>query len=424
MMRSADAGLDRANDGSMMEPRVRRIRRSIFRPRQQGQVAILFAMMLSALIGIVALSIDGGFVLAERRQAQSAADAGALAAAKSILDRQSTSAITAAGTSYGSRNADVPAGNVAVHHPPTSGEHAGDMNYVEVDIVKDVRKFFVGAVYGGPWQVSARAVAGIEPITDKAYALMALNPPGIYLNGSTGVYINGGSAISNDDISSSGGSNTFKAGGSIDAVGTIEGNPGWDASDGMNPGTSAVADPLAGTPAPPKGPSAPAFPDCSNTCTLEPGYYKNRGTLTIAGTATLQRGVYYFDGNTRLNLQNTASTIRGDGVLLYFTGNSSFTPGNGNIILKTPTTPLYPNAVNGLVLWIANCSTFDSAGNGLFDVEGVIYAPCSHVELHGTPQSVGIQVIVGDLVIKGTSDFTINYREYIKVQRPRVWLVE
>jgi hypothetical protein len=60
----------------------------------------------------------------------------------------------------------------------------------------------------------------------------------------------------------------------------------------------------------------------------------------------------------------------------------------------------------------------------LFEAEGVIYAPCSHVELHGNPAGVGIQVIVGDLVVKGTSDFLVKYREYVKMDKPKVWLTE
>ncbi len=111
-------------------------------------------------------------------------------------------------------------------------------------------------------------------------------------------------------------------------------------------------------------------------------------------------------------------------MLLYFTGNSEFTPKNSNVELTTPDSSPYADGVDGMLLWIANCSTFDTQGNGVFSVEGVIYAPCSHVELHGTPGGVGVQVIVGDLVIKGTSEFRILYREYVKMDKPRVWLTE
>ncbi len=59
--------------------------------------------------------------------------------------------------------------------------------------------FFVGAVYSGDWEVTARAVAGVEPYP-RPYALLALDPPGMYINGTTSVYVEGGSAMSNSNI--------------------------------------------------------------------------------------------------------------------------------------------------------------------------------------------------------------------------------
>jgi hypothetical protein len=235
--------------------------------------------------------------------------------------------------------------------------------------------------------------------------------------------------MSNAGITTSGNSNIVSVGGSIDANGTIQSNSNWVAPDGIRPGMAAVSDPLASTPAPPipssPGPVFPFSGDCKTTCVLAPGLYKDRGILNIQGTATLQPGIYYFAGNTELTLQNTNSTIKGAGVLLYFTGSSKFSPKLGNIDLAAKTDgPIYTNGVTGLGLWIADCTPFVSQGNGTFKFEGVIYAPCSHVEMHGTPNSNGLQVIVGDLSMSGTSDFNITYREYVKSDVPKAWLVE
>jgi uncharacterized membrane protein len=49
----------------------------------RGQVMILFAV---GLIGVVALAVDVGFLLAERRQNQAAVDSAALSAAKTVVD--------------------------------------------------------------------------------------------------------------------------------------------------------------------------------------------------------------------------------------------------------------------------------------------------------------------------------------------------
>lgn len=384
-----------------------------------GQVVIILAIAMFALIGFVALSIDTGFLMAERRQAQSAADAGALAAATDVLRNKSLDVVQNAGKAYGAENAEVTAGEVVINWPPASGEYAGNKKYVEAIVTKDVDKFFIGAVYDGDWKVTARAVAGVEPYP-RPYALLALNAPGIYINGSTSVYVEGGSAMSNSNIGSSGNSNIFFAGGSIDAAGSIAGNSNWQASGGLNPNSSPVPDPLKDTAAP--SGSAQTAPDCKTTCTFKPGRYTNQN-ITIQGTATFDPGVYIFDGSTTLTLQNTNSWIKGTGVMFYFSGNATFNPGNGNMQISAQDTSTNAGA-KAIALWIANCKTYDNSGNGVFTVEGIIYAPCSHVVLHGTPGGIGVQVIVGDLEIKGTSEFRIKYREFVNMDKPKVWLTE
>jgi Flp pilus assembly protein TadG len=49
--------------------------------RRSGMVVVMFSILLVALIGMLGLVIDTGFMLATHRQAQNAADAAALAAA-------------------------------------------------------------------------------------------------------------------------------------------------------------------------------------------------------------------------------------------------------------------------------------------------------------------------------------------------------
>ena len=53
----------------------------------EGQTLVIVALALFALIALVALAIDGGNLMAERRQMQNAADAAALAGARAICAR-------------------------------------------------------------------------------------------------------------------------------------------------------------------------------------------------------------------------------------------------------------------------------------------------------------------------------------------------
>lgn len=52
--------------------------------RAEGQTLVIVALALLGLIALVALAVDGGNLMAERRQMQNAADAGALAGARAI----------------------------------------------------------------------------------------------------------------------------------------------------------------------------------------------------------------------------------------------------------------------------------------------------------------------------------------------------
>jgi Flp pilus assembly protein TadG len=392
-----------------------------------GQVSVIFAMALLGLVGFVALSIDGGYIMAERRQAQNAADAAALAAAKSLFDGQ-TGSIAPSGQGYAALNSGALPGDVDVSWPPATGTYSGDDKYVQVTLSKEVRKFFVGAVYGGDWKVSASATAGIEK-EPANYALIALsedNPPGIHLNGNTGIDVSGdnGSAMSNTTITSTG-TASFTTDGSIDANGSIQ-TAGGTWSDEIRPNSPIVDDPLAGMAYPPKGDTRNYPTDyCKNDCTIEPGYYHN-GLLNIDRTATMKPGVYYLE-NFDMVLQNTNSTLRGDNVLLFMTGGTIvFDSKNGNVDLSASPTPLYPGGQANLLFWYTRCTTVDMQGNGNLHFEGIFYAPCADVILHGNPGSETIdgQIFVGTLEVVGTSDVGITYRNLVDTERPRVFLVE
>ncbi|MEX2158992.1 MAG: Tad domain-containing protein [Dehalococcoidia bacterium] len=60
--------------------------KTIRRNSENGQILVLFALLLSALIGMVAMVVDVGFFLRERQNLQNVVDASALAAAQELPD--------------------------------------------------------------------------------------------------------------------------------------------------------------------------------------------------------------------------------------------------------------------------------------------------------------------------------------------------
>jgi hypothetical protein len=430
----------------------------------RGQILIMFAAGIVALLGMVALAVDAGFLMAERRQVQNSADAGALAAAKVKLDYlydpNSESLQIESGKQYAAQNADTSQDNVDVDPDPVMNGfddvYIDDTinRYVEVSVSKDVTSFFLRALYTGEWRVSASAVAGVIPI-QRPYALLALGcgpggSAGIYVNGSGNIDVNEGSIMSNCRIDRSGHSSVVKAEGTIDAHGPIDAGTLWSAGEGFNPNRVPVPDPVVqmGIEPPDKSEAQQvrivddrdsledAVTNLTNlsansgrcpsgaTCFMQPGYYGGNMTLDVRGTLLMLPGVYYFGDSFRLEGQTDNALIQGSDVMLYFDDNARFDPGNGHIKLSAPDESPYTGGLDGMLLWIANCTPFLMQAGGTFEMEGVLYAPCSHVRLYGSPGTKGVQVVVGSLELAGGGSFDILFTEYIDADMPQVFLVE
>ena len=123
-------------------------------PGERGQMLILFVLGLGVLMGMVAMSVDVGFILHERRSQQNAADAAALAAVAELPD--SPSAAVAAAYDWANRNgySTADGATVTVNTP-----YQGDPNAIEVIIERDQPFIFALAVGLDSVDVSARAVA-------------------------------------------------------------------------------------------------------------------------------------------------------------------------------------------------------------------------------------------------------------------------
>jgi hypothetical protein len=128
---------------------------------ERGQVVVLVAILFLALVFMVALVVNTGILFVERRAAQDAADAAALAGGIRLAstgnasDRGPGSAWQAAIDAAGLNGYTT---GVTVNIPPTSGPNALNVKYVEVLITSDQ-----SAVLLPQWGITtvhARAVAG------------------------------------------------------------------------------------------------------------------------------------------------------------------------------------------------------------------------------------------------------------------------
>ena len=401
------------------------LRQFIRRQREDGQVLVLFALASLVLVGAMALAIDVGYLLSERREAQAAADAAAIAAAADVYAGESHATAQSSARAYSALNgvADGDGGaSVAVQVTGDSKD-----GRVEVNVTNPAQRFFLGAVYTGPWQVEARAVAEIHEAREGDYALITLQPPGTKFNGNNAITIHNGSAMTNDAVNANpSNAHSFVVDGAIDSAGAIH-NPNSNWVGDLNDNIQPIDDPIVveGVSSPNRPSGTPLTPpDCSSDCAWAPGFYSG-GSVTIKRHATFMPGLYYFE-DFDLSFQNTNSRIEGDEVMLYFDDDSTFNPKNGEMYITAPSTSPYSGGKDGMVFWYDACNTIESRGNSDYYFEGVLYAPCADLVFRGTPDTPvnNGQMIVGSVEMMGTGTIEITYQNYFDITVLGVFLVE
>ncbi|MCM8749599.1 pilus assembly protein TadG-related protein [Thermomicrobiaceae bacterium CFH 74404] len=376
-----------------------------------GQVMVLFALMLTVLVGFLGLAIDAGFLLAERRAVQNAADASALYGGRLLSQGKSRAQAEAGALDYAAQIYGY-----ASSDPDVQIEAEATSTQVRVEITRELPRFFLGVLYTGDWSVHANAVTSINPETGP-YAMIALGKlpdyNGIDFNGNNTLTITCsppapgcGSIGSNADITFSGSGSSIQATvwGNLGAMGNIEELPtGFHVEGDVAGGQGEIEDPFAAVSAPDcdsmpvqQPPSGPP----NEPVVLEPGRYTGN---VRKRNITLLPGVYCFEGTLEI-IGN--GSISGNGVLLYFRGpNGLFVPGNATIELTHTSDPAWKN----IVIWLATCNeSLKLDGNGDMVITGAVYAPCSHVDLGGNADSQVVNGMVVGRTIKLHGDVTIN----------------
>jgi Flp pilus assembly protein TadG len=154
--------------------------------REKGSVLLMCALAMPVLIGLAGLALDAGTMYVERRNMQTAADAGALGGASEIY-RQQFSLVTSSAQAATTANGFTDGTNgvtVTVNRPQASGYYTGNLEYVEVLINQPSPTYFRRFLGTRPWTVPARAVAGVgangknciyalDPVADAALQVQA-----------------------------------------------------------------------------------------------------------------------------------------------------------------------------------------------------------------------------------------------------------
>lgn len=447
---------------------------SCYFPLRRGSVTPLTVLCLSLLVGVVALVVDGGTLMEDRRHVQATADAAALAAAADLyanyasnqgidLSSSARSSALATAAANGFTNDGVQS-LVTVNVAPQSyqgGPNAGKPlppGYVEVIIQYNASHLFSGVFGAGTSPVPGRAVArGQWPPISNNVIVLNLNAPvtlGTFGNG--GLRINGGLHVnSNSPLAINLGGNAVlsalqvsvnQGSGSRLISRLLSFLQGAGLALPTVSSTGAIADPLRYLPAPDPVQLGLSLQGTNlqiskGTMDLYPGVYQ--GGISVSGTATVKLhanangtpGIYYLQGggfSTSSSASVVMATGAAAGVMIYNAwqgGNGSLNfVASGPLVLTPPTSGPY----EGITIFQQRGTPLQSgplvniSGQGNVNVTGTIYAAYASVHLNGLSGTnvMGGQVIADTLRVSGNASVAVSTGSYPVAHTRILGLVE
>lgn len=394
--------------------RVGNVRTQIMRDLrdESGNVLILTAFFVALVfLGVAAMAVDVGWIYHEKRVVQTAADAGALAAATAESEASSPG-IQSAATTAATQN-----GLTVVTGTPGSGQATvtatdgitgpvDTKKYVKVVVTDKVPTFFLSAF------MSSFATMTVSASSEASYTVSTAGSSGPCLNTNT-LTLNSGASITNapgatcaiNDNASSGLSTN--SGVTIDVTSFNYHGTSYNKNCGScttyNPmpttGTATVADPFSSL-------TTPSEPSVSSTnvstiggnVTLQPGAYTNTinfnsGTYTV----TLEPGLYYFTGG--FNIDSNV-TINGSGVTLFFANGSNVNINSAATWnLTAPSSALSDCAsCAGMAIW-DDGSTLDLDAASGSSFGGAVYMPNGEFTMNSNSGATAFGMIYANSVM-------------------------
>jgi len=400
---------------------------------ESGQATVIMALVMGlVMLGFLALATDVGYLFYQKRMAQSAADAAAIAAAEEYSAGYSGNAQNAANaaatmngfdTTLASNPATVTLSTSTTGYYSSAGSHGSA--WVTAVVARPIPTFFLAAFSSrfSTMQVSASAT-GAEGLSSPTCVCMQ-GTSGQNLNMSNGTSLSAPSCGITADSSASnaigivGGSSL-----SAQTLGTISSN--WNNNGNINNGGSiSSSTKIVQGISTQCSPSLPAAPT-DTTCSADPfssqsgggakytvGPSSSYGTtmygtticynaLTVNGngdTVTLNPGIYVINGGALHFLSGTNGG--GNGVTFYLTGNASLIIDNGaNVNLTAPTSGIY----SGIVFYQAASDTnvMSIQGGSSTVITGAILAPGAGITLgNGSGSNISASIDAQTLTMTG-----------------------
>ena len=394
---------------------------------EKGQAIVYLVIGLVVFLGFVALAIDGGMVLADRRHEQNAADAASLAgggqAARDLEDNHIIATNWSCGSlMWAKDNAEVAAykradaNGFTITYNLDSDLVGSNYNYavatcnntgkymdVTVEISATTPSNFLQLIFPNALHNEVEAVTRVFPGGPLAYgeAIVALNPDVTPCNMETGagfsgnalVKVIGGGIFSNGCLVGKGGSD----------VEVISGTISYFEAD-YKPGVFDPEPVKATDPIPLSAYDFP-IPDCS---AADADHNVNASDLIFP--VDLEAGLWCISGNLTINANQV---FHGTGVTILMVNGWFEARAGADVRLTAPTDPNPSPAKQGLLIYLplSNHSPVILNGNADSFFTGTILAPGSDITVNGTSNSDAYhsQFIGFNVKVNGTSLFNITY---------------
>lgn len=393
--------------------------------RRRGAVAVLVAICLVPLVGVLAFAIDGGLLLAARRRAQTVADASAHAAACQLYSNvgsdptgldvpgKAKAAAKAMASANGYSN-DGSTNTVTVNIPPsltTNSNFKGKPFHAEVVVTLQQPRMFSAIFGSGTIAITTRGVArgttasGTTPYTGAS--LIVLDP------GAAGALSATGSGVIDAESTIQVNSSNVKAA-TADGAGVVRA-PSIQVSGNYSATTSGrfvttsdpsvktaaptLADPLGGLAAPSTtGLATQSFQSTYGAKTINPGVYSGGLSLANGMVITMNPGVYYMKGGDFS--VGGGVTVIGNGVTIYTDTGTLNIQGGATVNLKPPTSGNYA----GLTYFQDrnNSKALNMSGGSSSSIYGTIYAAAAAANFTGgSSNKYGSQLVVKSIGASG-----------------------
>jgi hypothetical protein len=387
------------------------------------------------MMGFLGYALDVGYFFQQKRQAQAAADAAAIAAAEeysygNTANVQSAANAIAALNGFDPNAATNPA-TVNVTLPLSGNYSTGSQGsptaWVQATVTKPVPTFFLAAFNGtSTMNIGATATAGEGETSPTCICLEGGSGKDLNMSNSSkltglgcGVTVNSSSnnAVGVTGSASLSALSLGTVSSTWDNAGNINNNGGITSSTDIVLGISNGCNPTL--------PVAPTYSSCSGDpishyqggATYTVGPNSGNGTTTSGSTicynnltigangdtVTLNPGTYVINGG---QVHWESGTQRGgNGVFFYLINGASIVIDNGaNPNIQAPTTGTYQNVLLYQPSSDTNAVSFQ--GGSSTNITGVVYAPGAAVTVgNGSGSTINLGMVAQSLTLNGGCNF-------------------